>query len=104
MSEVRICHICDGAIGSDCTCVCRSCSLGWHTACESETDCGCAVAGHATWYVLNHFNDDAIVRGPFKTAEAAAAVRSEIEREHAQDDAWNESHNLWVSQLPGGRP
>lgn len=47
-------------------------------------------------YVVNHFDDDRVVRGPYVTGETAATIRAELEWQHRNDDDWNERNNLWV--------
>jgi len=43
------------------------------------------------WYVVD-YETIHVLRGPFKTAEAAGAVRAEIERRMSEDD----DRNLWI--------
>lgn len=45
------------------------------------------------WFLVDHDRDDLQVRGPFETAEAAGAVRRELER---SDGYYSEHGNLWV--------
>jgi hypothetical protein len=52
------------------------------------------------WYLINEY-DDRVIRGPYDTSGEAGAVRTEIERQYADDDVWNENHNLQIVQ---GRP
>ena len=49
------------------------------------------------WYVADHDANDKIVRGPYETSEAAAAVRREMER-----DAYWAERNLWIMEADRG--
>lgn len=44
-------------------------------------------------YLVDHDRDDKIVRGPYVTDEAAAAVRRELEN---HDPYYSEEGNLWI--------
>ena len=50
------------------------------------------------WYVVDHARNNRVVRGPYKYAETAHAVRDELERTEDKPDVdWDELHlNLWV--------